>query len=239
MNNIKDRVAIVTGASGGIGRCIVKGLVKEGVKVMMTDIDEKSLHALNLELGENTDYYPGDLTSKEVCNTIANITKERFGDVSILINSVGVAQRKPLLEVNKEEFMKLYDINVYSTLAMVQATCDMLESSKCGEIISIVSSSGVFPHEEQGAYCATKFAQKALNGVLNIELFDKDIRVHNLYPSAVETEMVKIGRPDLSDNVCCKPEELAEIIVFLLTHRNNSVIDDIIVRRYTKRPDEM
>lgn len=239
MSTLKDKIIIITGACGGIGSVIAKEMIKNGAKVLLADIKEDVLIDLKEELGENAIYYAGDLCNKDTCIKIANYCKEQFGGIDALINSAGVALRKPLLEVSKEEFMKLYEINVYSNLAMTQACYDMLKESESADIISIVSSSGVYPHIHQGAYCSTKFAQKALNEVLNIELFDDDIRVHNLYPSAVETPMAKIARGDLKENMSCKPEEIAEIITFILSHRNNSVIDDIIIRRYTKRPDEM
>lgn len=239
MENLKDKVAIVTGACGGIGKEIVKALINNGAKVLLTDINEEKLISLCGELGENADYYKADITNKNECLDIAKKCKDTFGKLNILINSAGVSLRKPLLEVNKEEFMKLYEINVYSNLAMTQACANMLEESKSGEIISLVSSSGMYPHEQQGAYCATKYAQRVLNEVLNVELFNKDIRIHNLYPSAVDTPMVRNARPDLKGDVYCKAEELAEIMIFILTHRNNSVIDNLIVRRFTKRPDEI
>ena len=179
------------------------------------------------------------MTNKENCDKVAAFCEEKFAGLDILINSVGVALRKPLLEVSKEEFMKLYEVNVYTTLSMTQACYSLLKKSKEADIISLISSSGMYPHIHQGAYCATKYAQRALNEVLNVELFEDDIRVHNLYPSAVETPMAKIARGDLKENMSCKPEELADIIVFILSNRNNSVIDNLIVRRYTKRPDEI
>ena len=239
MNALKDKVIIVTGATGGIGSVIVREMVNNGAKVLLCDINEEALVKLTDELGENVKYYAGNLCDKKVCESIAAYCKKEFGKLDTLINSAGVALRKPLLEVTKEEFMKLYEINVYSNLAMTQACYEMLKESESADIISIVSSSGIYPHYHQGAYCSTKFAQKALNGVLNIELFEDDIRVHNLYPSAVETPMAKIARGDLKENMSCKPEEIAEIITFVLSHRNNSVLDDIVIRRYTKRPDEM
>ena len=238
-SKLQDKVAIVTGATGGIGREIVKALASEGAKVLMADINEKALKSLKKEIGENIEYYSGDLCDLDMCRKIAAHCKDTFGKLDILVNSVGVALRKPLLDVTKEEFMKLYEVNVYTTLSMTQACYELLKDSDSSDIISIVSSSGMYPHIHQGAYCSTKYAQRALNEVLNIELFDDDIRVHNLYPSAVETPMAKIARGDLAENMSCKPEEIAEIIVFILSNRNNSVIDNLIIRRYTKRPDEM
>jgi len=239
MSRLKDKVVIVTGATGGIGNEIVRALVKDEAKVLMADVNEDALKNLKNELGKNVEYYSGDLCDRATCDKVASFCKEKFGKLDVLINSVGVALRKPLLEVSKEEFMKLYEVNVYTNLSMTQACHSLLKESDSADIISIVSSSGMYPHIHQGAYCSTKYAQRALNEVLNIELFDDDIRVHNLYPSAVETPMARIARGDLAENMSCKAEEIAEIIVFILANRNNSVIDNLIIRRYTKRPDEM
>ena len=233
------KTVLITGASGGIGSVIARTLLEEGFNVYMTDVQDALMRKINREYPEISGFSRGDITNPAFCRETAFFCADLFGGIDVLINCAGVAMKKDLLEVDKEEFMRLFEINVYANLAMMQACHEYLRKSEGADIINIVSSSGVYPHVHQGVYCATKFAQKALGEVMNIELFDDDIRVHSLYPSTVETAMAKIARPDLDQGLSCRPEELADIIVFLIKNINNSVIDNLVIRRYTKRPDEM
>lgn len=234
------RTVIVTGASGSIGSTIARTLLKEGFNVYLADVQDIVMRKIvNEEYPDTSGFARGNLADPDFCREVAMFAADRFGRIDALINCAGVAMRKPLLEVKKDEFMRMFENNVYSNLVMTQACYPYLKKSDGADIISIVSSSGVYPHGMQGVYCSTKFAQKALNEVMNIEFFDDDIRVHNLYPSAVATPMTGIARPDLDMKSACRAEEIADIVAFILLNRNNSVIDNLVIRRFTKKPDEM
>lgn len=236
MNNLENKIVLLTGATGGIGKAIAKAIIESKAKLVMVDVNEEALINLQKELGENSFIVSADLTKEEDYDKIAKYCEENFGKIDILINSVGMASRKPLLEVGKAELMRHFELNVYPSLKLVQSTINLLEKSNEADIISIVSSAGLNPYEGQGAYCASKYAQRAINEVLTMELFDKGIRLHNLFPSGVDTEMIRVTRPDISGDVYCKSEEIAKIILFILENRNNSVIDSLFIRRHAKKP---
>jgi NADP-dependent 3-hydroxy acid dehydrogenase YdfG len=240
MKHLGNKVAVLTGAAGGIGAPIARALVQEGARVLLTDLHADPLVRLVGELGSNCAVYAADLTDEDTPKQIIAACKKRFGRLDILINNAAIASRKPILEVQKEELMRHFLLNSYVPLAMAQAAAPLLEQSGAGEIITVSSVSGMHPYEGQASYCASKHAQRALMEVLSMELFamGSSIRVHTIAPAGVDTDMIRVTRPDLCGDAYSKPEEIAEIILFILTHRNNSVLDEIYIRRHAKPPFE-
>jgi NADP-dependent 3-hydroxy acid dehydrogenase YdfG len=240
MTRLENKVAVLTGAAGGIGIPIARALVLEGARVLLTDLDAGRLVSVAAELGSGCAVHAADLADTSAPAEIIDDCRRRFGRLDILINNAGIASRNPILEVGREELMRHFLLNSWAPLAMAQAAVSLLEESGAGEIITISSVSGMHPYEGQAAYCASKHAQRALMEVLSMELFSMGtgIRVHTIAPAGVDTGMIRVTRPDLDGDVYSKPEEIAEIVIFILTHRNNSVLDEIYVRRHAKPPFE-
>jgi 3-oxoacyl-[acyl-carrier protein] reductase len=240
MKQLENKVAILTGAAGGIGIPTARALVLEGAKVLLTDLDAIRLAGLAGELGSGCAAVAADLTDDDAPQEVIAACKKRFGRLDILINNAAIASRKPILEVRREELMRHFVLNSCVPLAMAQAAVPLLEESGAGEIITVSSVSGMHPYEGQASYCASKHAQRALMEVLSMELFamGSGIRVHTIAPAGVDTGMIRVTRPDLEGDVYSKPEEIAEIVLFILTHRNNSVLDEIHIRRHAKPPFE-
>ena len=238
MKQLENKVILLTGATGGIGIPIARMLIGEGARLLLTGLEEDVLADIAEELGENCAYFAADLLQEGAPADIIAYCARRFGRLDILINNAGIASRKPILDVTKAELMKHFEINAYAPLAMAQAAVPMLKDSGAGDIITICSSSGMYPYVGQACYSASKHAQRALMEILTMELYETGIRVHTIAPTGVDTGMIRITRPDLNGDAYCKPEEIAEIIVFLLAHRNNSVIDEVYVRRHAKMPFE-
>ena len=241
MKPLENRVAVLTGAAGGIGVPIARALTQEGAKLLLTDRDAEQLVRLAGELGGDCAVYAADLTDDDAPREIIAYCRERFGRLDILVNNAGIASRKPVLEVQREELMRHFLLNSYVPLAMAQAAVPLLKESAAGEIVTISSVAGMHPYEGQASYCASKHAQRALMEVLSMELFSMGtgIRVHTIAPAGVDTGMIRVTRPDLDGDANSRPEEIAEIILFILTHRNNSVLDEIYIRRHAKPPFEL
>jgi NADP-dependent 3-hydroxy acid dehydrogenase YdfG len=240
MKHLEDKVAVLTGAAGGIGTPLARALVLEGARVLLTDIDAAGLTGLARELGSGCAYCAADLTDGSAPWEIIATCERQFGRLDILINNAGIASRRPALEVPREELMRHFVLNACAPLAMAQAAVPLLRESGAGEIVTISSAAGIHPYEGQASYCASKHAQRALMEVLSMELYSMDtgIRVHSIAPSGVDTGMIRVTRPDLHGDAYSRPEEIAEIVIFILTHRNNSVLDEIYVRRHAKPPFE-
>ena len=240
MSQLQNKVAILTGAAGGIGIPIARALTLEGAKLLLTDLDEGELAGIAGELGGDCAVFAADLTDGDAPTEIIATCRQRFGRLDILINNAGIASRKPILEVQREELMRHFLLNACVPLAMAQVAVPLLQESGAGEIITISSVAGMHPYEGQASYCASKHAQRALMEVLSMELFSmgSGIRVHTIAPAGVDTPMIRVTRPDLEGDAYSRPEEIAEIVLFILAHRNNSILDEVYIRRHAKPPFE-
>ena len=133
-------------------------------------------------------------------------------------------------------FDKIMKINVRVPYLLTQLALPMLKKSDRASIINVASVVAHAGYAMQSAYVASKHALLGFTKSLAAEVFDKGIRVHAISPGGVYTDMVKVSRPDLTPDGMTMPEEVAEVIMFLLKHRNNAVIDEILIHRTGKTP---
>ena len=159
-----------------------------------------------------------------------------FGRIDILINNAGMALNKPFEDTTPEDFDRLFAINVKAPFVLCQKALPYLRQSGHAEIVNISSVVSHKGYVNQAAYAASKHALLGFSKSLANEVYTQNIRVHTISPGGVYTDMVKIARPDLSEEGMITPEEIADIILFLLQNRGNAVIDEICVHRVGKAP---
>ena len=135
-----------------------------------------------------------------------------------------------------EEFDKLMAINVRTPFLMMRAALPHLKKSGAAAIVNICSVVSHSGYPMQSIYSASKHALLGLTKSLVREYYREGIRVHAVSPGGVYTDMVKVSRPDLPPEGMIMPGEIADIIEFLLVHRGNAVIDEILVHRVGKEP---
>jgi 3-oxoacyl-[acyl-carrier protein] reductase len=127
-------------------------------------------------------------------------------------------------------------VNARAPFLLSKEAISYLKRSDIATIINISSVVGIKGYVNQGAYTASKHALMGFTKVLAQEVFQDGIRVHIISPGGVATGMVELTRPDIDPSTLISPEEIAEIVLFLLTHRGNAVIDEINVRRSATPP---
>ena len=178
----------------------------------------------------------GDLTDMKFIESSINIIAEKFSKIDILINNAGMALSCPFEDVSEQEFDKILQINTKVPFFLTQKSIPYLKKSDAATIINISSVVGHLGYPLQSAYAASKHALIGFTKSLANEYFKDKIRVHAISPGGVYTDMVKIARPDLSDEGMIKPEEIADIVYFFLSNRGNAIVDEIIVHRVNKEP---
>lgn len=233
------KVALITGASRGIGRAISIKLAQNGVNLALNSKSEEGLIFLKDELGiygVDVLLCPGDLQDPNVPALIVERTMNHFGRLDILINNAGIALAKPLVETTVEEWDRLMAINARAPFLLCKEAIPCLKQSDIATIINISSVVGIKGYVNQGAYTASKHALMGFTKVLAQEVHQDGIRVHIISPGGVNTEMVAMTRPDIDPSTLISPDEVAEIVLFLLTHRGNAVIDEINIRRSATPP---
>lgn len=239
-NSIKGLKAIITGASGGIGEIIAKSLAAQGVRLALLGRNQEKLNKLAVETekisGEKAVIIPGDLTSAEYVSRAVEKANKILGGIDILINNAGVAHSTPFEEISEAQYDAIMNTNVKGPFMMCQKALPYLRKSDAASIINIASVTAHKGYPLQSVYTASKHALSGFSKSLAKEVFEEGIRVHVISPGGVFTDMIKTSRPDLTSDGMIVPEDIAELILFILKHRGNAVIDEISVHRAAKEP---
>lgn len=237
---LKNKVALVTGAGGGIGREIAVSLAKNGAKVILFGGRNQNELIKTSDLITNAGgfckYVSGDLTDIKRLDEIFVQAVEGEQKIDILINNAGIAHNTDFEKVTEAQFDTIMDVNVKVPYFLTQKALPYLRKSDGASIINICSVVAHAGYEKQSVYTASKHALLGFTKSLAIELHKEDIRVHAISPGGVYTDMIKVSRPDLSSEGMIMPKDVVDIIMFILTHRGNAVIDEILVHRVGKQP---
>lgn len=237
---LKNLTAFITGAGGGIGRAIAVALAKEGAKLVLFggNNKEKLNETLSAVTACGGECYvkAGNLTDDKFITENFVAAVEEFGAPDILINNAGATFNSSFESTNIETFDKIMNINARAPYLLTQTALPYLKKSKSASIINIASVVAHQGYVNQSAYSASKHALLGFTKSLAAEVYKDGIRVHAISPGGVYTDMVKISRPDLTAEGMIMPEDIADIVTFILTHRTNAVIDEINVHRANKEP---
>lgn len=190
MSKLTGKVAIVTGASKGIGAAIAKTLAKEGASVVVNYASDKAgadavVKAIT-DAGSKAVAVQGNVAKGADAQAIVDAAIKNFGKLDVLVNNSGVYEMRPLEAIDEAHFHKQFDVNVLGLLLVTQAAAKHLP--KGGSIINIGSLASRITPPASAVYTATKGAVDAITGVLSLELGAKGIRVNALNPGLVETE---------------------------------------------------
>lgn len=240
MEEWRGAVALVTGASRGIGRAIARKLAAEGLSLALCARSQKQLEGLREELsscGVDIFLCPGDLADPAFPPLFVHRTFEHFGRIDVVVNNAGVALSRSIEETTLEEWEFQMAVNVRAPFLVCREALPYLRRSPLATIINVSSVVGTKGYIRQGAYTASKHALMGFTKVLARELHPEGIRVHIIAPGGVSTDLIAAMRPDLLGEKLIAPEEIAEIVWFLLVLRSgNAVIDEVNVRRASNEP---
>ncbi len=237
---LKNKVALITGAGGGIGRETALAIAKEGAMVILLggrNKDKLNQTANAIEsAGGKCVAVSGDLTDLKSLNKAFEIAVNGIDKIDILINNAGVAHNTKVEDVTESQFDSIMNVNVKVPYFLTQKTLPYLKKSDSATVINIASVVAHAGYENQSVYTASKHALLGFTKSLAVELHKENIRVHAISPGGVYTDMIKVSRPDLSSDGMIMPQDIVDIIMFILTHRTNAVIDEILVHRVGKQP---
>jgi 3-oxoacyl-[acyl-carrier protein] reductase len=190
MSKLKGKVAVVTGASKGIGAAIAKALAAEGASVVVNYASSKSgadaVVAAITKAGGKAVVVGGDVSKADQAQAIIEAAIQTYGRLDILVNNSGVYEFAPVESITEDQFHRLFNINVLGLLLTTQAAIKYLKEG--GSIINIGSSISRLKPAGTAVYTATKSAIDAITGVFAKEFAAKKIRVNSINPGIVETE---------------------------------------------------
>lgn len=236
---LKGKISIVTGASRGVGRAICAALGREGATVVLAARDGgklKETAELVAEAGGVAEVVLTELTEEESIRNLVRLTEEKFGRLDILVNCAGVTHSASLEETQTSDWERCMSINARGPFMLCREALSLLRRSEQGYIINIASVVGVKGYSLQSAYTASKHALRGMSISLAEELRGSNVRVHVICPGGIDTEMAGRVRPDINKDELIGAEEIAELVVYLVAHKGNAVIDELHIRRATAKP---
>ena len=177
-----------------------------------------------------------DLADAGVQRQLVASVARALGGLDILVNNAGAAMSRPITETTAEDWDYLMAVNARAPFLLCREALPHLRKSGRGRIVNISSVVGYKGYVNHGAYAASKHALAGFTKVLAQEVMKDGIRVHLVSPGGVDTDLAASMRPDLDRAGLTTPEEIAEIVVFLLRQEGNAAIDEVNVRRPGKNP---
>jgi 3-oxoacyl-[acyl-carrier protein] reductase len=236
---LDGNVAIVTGGSRGIGRAIGVALAAEGAAVVLAARSAENLaeaSALVRRAGGRAETVVTELAQEESIRNLVRVTREKFGRLDILVNNAGITHSAKFDETRTEDLDRCWTINARAPFLLCREALPLLRQAPAGFIVNISSVVGVKGYPLQSAYTASKHALCGMTISLAEELRGTNIRVHVVCPGAVDTGMVGNVRPDIRKEDLIGPDEVAELVLYLVTRRGNAVVDELHIRRATAAP---
>lgn len=233
MGELSGTVAVVTGASRGIGAAVARALAGHGVKLGLASRSGGDLGLTDVVAR------PCDVREPAQVNALVAETVDRFGRLDILVANAGVGAYGPFLELAPEHLEEMIDVNVKGTLYAVRAALPHLLVSGEADIVTLASEAGRRGLPYEAVYCASKFAQVGFTRALDHELRERGVRCTNVCPGGVATDFAMgegRGRtpemPELAGMMTA--EDVAEVVLFVLTRPRNHRILEAALRPITE-----
>lgn len=231
MQELDGRIALVTGASGGIGAAVARSLAEQGVRVGLASRSGDDLGI------EGSVAAPCDVRDPAAIAALVAQVVERFGGVDILVANAGVGAYGPFLELDPAHLEEMIDTNVKGTIYALRASLPHLLQSDRADFVTIASEAGRRGLPLEAVYCASKFAQVGFTRAMDHELRPQGVRCTNICPGGVATEFA-MGRgrtpemPELGGMMT--PEDVADAVMFAVSRPRNHRILEMAFRPMTE-----
>ena len=235
-SKLAGKVALITGASAGIGRACALALAEEGTTLVLTARRDGRLVELQEKIraiGGKAVSVIGDAREEETAIQAVQAAVKNFGRLDILINDTGVGNYKNLVETTAEEYDEMMDTNVRSTFLFSRHAVPVMIEQESGTILIISSMAGIYGFAGEAVYCATKFAQVGFAQALDKALRQQGIKVGVICPGGVKTEFaLGKGRTEagVGASTMLEPEDVAGAVLLACTQSPGSRIIEIQMR---------
>jgi NADP-dependent 3-hydroxy acid dehydrogenase YdfG len=230
------RVAVITGASSGIGEATARALATDGHRVALLARRVERIRAVTDELGNGAIAIEADVTDRDSIVAAAQRVKDELGGADILVNNAGVMLTAPFTSAQREEHRRMVETNLLGAMTVTEVFLDQLRAGNGGDLVNISSVAGRVAPAGYAAYAATKWGMNGWSEALRVEL-QPDVRVTVVEPGAIGTE--------LSDHIthaesqtaarevldwALPPSDIADVIAFAVNRPQRMTLNEILVR---------
>ncbi len=236
----EGKVAVVTGASRGIGKAVALKLAEKGALVIINyngSLERAKEVKKTIELnGQKAELYQCDISDYSACQDFIKNVIEQFGRIDILVNNAGITKDNLLIKMSEEEFDGVLDTNLKGTFNCMRFTARQMIKQRSGRIINLSSVSGVMGNAGQANYSASKAGVIGLTKSAARELASRGITVNAVAPGFINTEMTEV-LPDRVKELSCaqiplghfgEPEDIAEAVVFLASQKARYITGQVL-----------
>lgn len=240
MENVENKVIIITGATSGIGKATARVLAKHGAKVVLSGRREERLEKLAGELGDSAIYLKSDVTNVEDMKAIVKLTKEKFGKVDVLFANAGIMPAGNMSELDLKGWMDMVDINIKGVLNSMYAIMPEFYQQNSRHIIITSSRAGTILVPGNAVYCGTKHFVKVMLQSFNSETNQegKNIRTTTIYPGAIKTELLnhvvendhKKMVEGFYEQFGLQPETIANAVLYAISQPDGVDVSDLVIR---------
>lgn len=235
-------VALVTGASSGIGEATARALSEEGAAVALAARREERLESLASDIEESGGealVVPTDVTEESQIREMVDRTVEELGGLDVLVNNAGVMLLEPVADADPDNWQQMLDLNVYGLMVASQAALDVMREQGEGDIVNLSSVAGRKAYAGSSGYNASKFGVTAFSESLREEVVDSDVRVTSIEPGIVDTELPE-HIPDEEQKEMIEgmaeeieplqPEDIARAIRYAVTQPSHVDVNELLIR---------
>jgi NADP-dependent 3-hydroxy acid dehydrogenase YdfG len=228
---LRDKVILVTGASGGIGAATARRLAGKGMSLALAGRNVSKLEAVADEckkVGVQAEVFPGEITEDEYVEALGDAVKARFGTLHALFNNAGVLETGAFDTADISRWDAALDVNFRSILHLTKAVVPHLLEHSESAVINLSSIAGRMTFGGGGIYSATKHALHAFSGCLFEDLRDRGLKVAAIYPGFVDSGMTAAVEGDRSHMI--QPDDVARTVEFVLEFPTNACPTEIVIR---------
>jgi 3alpha(or 20beta)-hydroxysteroid dehydrogenase len=226
MGRLDGKVAIITGASQGMGEAHARHFVAEGARVVMVDVNDERGEAIAAELGDNARFVKGDVTSLADWCRIVEETEAQFGPVTVLVNNAGIiGPLSDTVELEEEDYLHVCAVNQHSQFYGMKTVIPSMQKAGGGSIVNVSSIAGLVSNQGTPniAYVGSKFASRGMAKHAAVHYGKDNIRVNSVHPGYIKTPMMVAATDDEGGGILsqiplgrmAEPDEVARLMVFL------------------------
>jgi len=227
--NLKDKTAIVTGGTKGIGRAIAEALIREGLSVCIAARKQAEIDKAIGELGGNASGFVCDVRDYEQVRALIAHTVTELGGLDILVNNAGIGMFETVEETSPEDFRAILETNLCGVFYCCHEAIPEMRRRGGGYIINISSLAGANPHPRMAAYNASKFGLNGFSEALMQEVRHDGIKVSYIMPGSVNTEFGG-DSPGSEKSWQLTPQDIARVVVDLLHHDDRALPSRVEIR---------